>query len=142
MPWETDLIMFSPLHTLVSDLSRPRWITAIQTAAFSRWGVHPLFMIKYKYSQPLHSFLSVHFQFLFPLIPVDYLQCSEYTHSLCLFLSWSLIFHHCRLYRLPPSWPQPACFLITLMSKTCKDIISLKCLLLVLKKKKRRKRKK
>ncbi len=44
-------------------------------------------MIKYKYARPLLGFLSAHFQFLFPPLPVDYLQCSEYTHILCLLLS-------------------------------------------------------
>lgn len=46
-------------------------------------------------------------------------------------VSCSLITHHCGVHRPPPRWPRPAGFLITVMSNTCKDIVSLKWFLLV-----------
>lgn len=89
-------------------------------------------MITCKYS----VFLSALFTFFHSLIPVDYLRCSESTQSFCLLFSHLSSLQGNTDFR--PSWPQPACFLITLMSETCKDIISLKCLLLVGKKKQKK----
>lgn len=105
------------------------WRAPLTRTAAGRRIVDPLFMITCKYS----VFLSALFTFFHSLIPVYYLRCSESTQSFCLLFSHLSSLQGNTDFR--PSWPQPACFLITLMSETCKDIISLKCLLLVEKKK-------
>lgn len=128
--------MFSPLHTLVlSDLSRPTLHAPLskQRQSQSMWSWSP------PHDKIIHCLCSVFSR----CISNFYFLCSLWTicnaastHRVS--VSCSLITHHCRAYRLPPSWPQPARFLITLMSNTCKGIISLKCFLLVKSKKKKK----
>lgn len=129
--------MFSPLHTLVlSDLSRPTLHAPLskqqQSDCQSMWSWSP------PHDKIIHCLCSVFSR----CISNFYFLCSLWTicnaastHRVS--VSCSLITHHCRAYRLPPSWPQPARFLITLMSNTCKGIISLKCFLLVKRKRKK-----
>lgn len=120
MPSKTDLIMFSPLHTLVSPTC------LVQPPVHCNPNSCVLTVTPCGLDPPLHEVFSLCITNLFIYF---YSLCSLWTicnavstHRAS--VSCSLISHHCRLYRLLPSWRQPACFLITLMSETWKDIIS------------------